>query len=112
MEIRGVEPRASRMRSERSTTELHPRRHQNWIEFVIILFTAGSWRLGPNQITFARRTGPRCSKPRVSGMELMPNFNSDIKLLTLWYLETLKKIEKFFLENTFEQQQQKNWIKI
>ena len=25
MEMRGVEPRASRMRSERSTTELHPR---------------------------------------------------------------------------------------
>ena len=67
---------------------------------------------GANQITFARRTGPRCSKPRVSGMELMPNLNSDIKLLTLWCLETLKKIEKFFLENTFEQQQQKTWIKI
>ena len=41
MEIRGVEPRASRMRSERSTTELHPRTHPTWQEFVIILFTAG-----------------------------------------------------------------------
>ena len=61
MEIRGVEPRASRMRSERSTTELHPRTHQKWQEFVIILFRAGKWGLGPNQITFDRRTGPGCS---------------------------------------------------
>lgn len=61
MEIRGVEPRASRMRSERSTTELHPRAHPIWQEFVIILFRTGKGELGPNHITLDRRSGPGCS---------------------------------------------------
>ena len=45
-------------------------------------------------------------------MESMRNLNSYVELLALWCLETLKKIEKIFLENTFEQQQQKTWMKI
>ena len=44
MEMRGVEPRASRnvvpeigMRSERSTTELHPQQLPRWVEIKIFI---------------------------------------------------------------------------